>query len=115
MGLIGENDILCHVEPYTLYNIEYSCGPDQEVCAVMDFGRRAGLPDDKNQAIPIGDGGRQAKNLHEYASMVADQYRKKAAHYQHDVLLMPHGDDFRYIMDHEFQSNYVNMKNSWIT
>lgn len=108
--LSGKNDILCHVEPYTLYNIEYSCGPDQEVCAVMDFGRRAGLPDDKNQAIPIGDGGRQAKNLHEYASMVADQYRKKAAHYQHDVLLMPHGDDFRYIMDHEFQSNYVNMK-----
>ena len=106
----GKYDILCHVEPYTLYNIEYSCGPDQEVCATMDFGRRAGLPEDPNQPISIGNGERQAKNLHEYASLIADQYRKKADHYAHDVLLMPHGDDFRYIMDNEFQSNYVNMK-----
>lgn len=108
--LMGKSDILCHVEPYTLYNIEYSCGPDQDVCAVMDFGRRAPLPSEKDAPIAIGNGEKQAKNLHEYATMVANQYRQKADHYKHDVLLMPHGDDFRYIMDHEFQSNYDNMK-----
>lgn len=108
--MAGKNDIQCHVEPYTLYGIEYSCGPDQEVCAVMDFGRRAGLPDDKEQPIPIGNNNRQARNLHEYATMVAEQYRHKADQYKHNVLLMPHGDDFRYIMDYEFETNYVNMK-----
>ena len=105
----GDNDILCHVEPYTLYAIEYICGPDQEFCKTLDFGRQAGLPQNDNDRIPIGNG-RYLNGMKEYAEKLVEQYRIKADHYRHNVLLMPHGDDFRYIMDYEFQANYDNMK-----
>ncbi|KAK3091397.1 hypothetical protein FSP39_019585 [Pinctada imbricata] len=105
----GKNDILCHVEPYTLYAIEYICGPDQEFCKTLDFGRQAALPAEPWARFPIGHG-KYADGLKQYVDKLVEQYRLKADNYKHNVLLMPHGDDFRYIMDYEFQSNYDNMK-----
>lgn len=39
-----------------------------------------------------------------------DQLRKKAQFYKHNVLLVPHGDDFRYTSDEEWKKQTENLK-----
>lgn len=104
----GDHDIHCHVEPYTLYNIECSCGPDTEICRVLDFSSVGSFPDD-DRIIYFGEN-RKAKNFEEFAGLVVEQYKTKASLYNHNVILMPHGDDFRYIEDYDISLNYKNMK-----
>ncbi|XP_071128530.1 alpha-mannosidase 2-like [Mytilus edulis] len=104
----GDHDIMCHVEPFTLYNIECSCGPDTEICKVLDFSSVGSFPDN-DQPINFGKN-RRAQNFEDFAELVVGQYKQKAALYKHNVILMPHGDDFRYIESYDFQTNYENMK-----
>ena len=33
----GNTAVLCHMMPFLLYNIVYSCGPDPHVCCQFDF------------------------------------------------------------------------------
>lgn len=103
----GIHDINCHVEPYTLYNIECSCGPDTNICRRLDFSKYGGLED----RITIGnDDNAKEISFNEYVEHVVKQYKRKASLYKHNVILMPHGDDFRYIEDYDFKVNYDNMK-----
>ncbi|XP_060072043.1 alpha-mannosidase 2-like [Ylistrum balloti] len=107
--LHGIHDITCHVEPYTLYNIEYSCGPNMNLCKRMDFAREPDFPPESNQKFGYqrGNGGQTFEQL---AKLIVEQYRLKATQYSHNVILMPHGDDFRYISDYEWERQYTNMK-----
>lgn len=103
----GRYDITCHVEPYTLYNIEYSCGPNMDLCKRMDFAREPDFPPLMSKNAPKGI---QSQDFEHMAELIVEQYRLKATQYRHNVILMPHGDDFRYISDYEWQRQYVNMK-----
>jgi alpha-mannosidase II len=40
----GQYDILCHVMPYMLYSVQFTCGPDPFVCFQFDF-RHSDNPD----------------------------------------------------------------------
>lgn len=105
----GVHDITCHVEPFTLYNIEYSCGPNMDICKRMDFAREPDFPPEDGQPRGFQHGGVQ-QNFEQLAKSIVEQYRLKASQYSHNVILMPHGDDFRYVSDYEWQRQYANMK-----
>jgi hypothetical protein len=36
----GSDAVFCHLTPYMLYSISYSCGPDINVCCQFDFVRK---------------------------------------------------------------------------
>eukprot|EP01119_Soliformovum_irregulare_P017333 TRINITY_DN5131_c0_g1_i1.p1 TRINITY_DN5131_c0_g1~~TRINITY_DN5131_c0_g1_i1.p1 ORF type:complete len:1043 (-),score=336.35 TRINITY_DN5131_c0_g1_i1:28-3156(-) len=76
-------DLFVHLFPFPLYDIPNTCGPDWGVCAEFDFERPV--------AKPITD-----QNVKERAGVLADQYRKKAQSFDHNNLLVPLGDDFKY-------------------
>ena len=91
-----DTSILCHVMPYGHYDVPSTCGPDSYVCCQFDFMR-----------IPrnIRCQGSQPRlvsksNIHQLAELLIDQYRKKSQLYgskdNHNVLLVPLGDDFTY-------------------
>ena len=75
--------MLTHMLAYKLYDIPNTCGPDWDVCAEFDFERPV--------AVPV-----TYKNAGERAAILIDQYRRKAEAFQHNNLLMPLGDDFKY-------------------
>ncbi|ESO07427.1 hypothetical protein HELRODRAFT_110840, partial [Helobdella robusta] len=109
----GSTDILCHMMPFYSYDIPHTCGPDPKICCQFDFRRMSGsrysCPWRINPA-PIDD-----VNVHERASTLLDQYRKKSLLYnskvdgQHNnVVLIPLGDDFRYDTAEEWDLQYKN-------
>ena len=102
----GAYDIQCHVEPYTLYNIEHSCGPDMGICKIMDYARYSNLPAPGAFNLPDG---RRIKGFAAYVEKLVQQYRQKASNYKQNVILLPHGDDFRYIHEYEWKGNYDNL------
>lgn len=82
--------ILCHVQPFYSYDIPHTCGPDPKVCCQFDFKRlpptRIGCP------WKIPPQRISAANVAVRASMLADQYMKKATLYKTDSLLVPLGE-----------------------
>lgn len=36
----GTTDIFCHMMPFMLYGIPFSCGPDRHVCCKFDFHKK---------------------------------------------------------------------------
>lgn len=58
--------------------------------------------------MPITD-----QNVHEKARILADQYRKKAQLYKANVVLVPHGDDFRWPIDSEWRDQYQYLKKTF--
>ncbi|KAL3070889.1 hypothetical protein niasHS_017014 [Heterodera schachtii] len=102
------DDIVAHMFPFYSYDAPHSCGPDPKVCCQFDF-RRLGhgpisCPWGVNP-VPI-----TADNVAERAQLLADQYRKKAQLYGHNILLVPLGDDFRFDEDSEWTDQYANYK-----
>ncbi|XP_021352991.1 alpha-mannosidase 2x-like [Mizuhopecten yessoensis] len=106
----GVHDITCHVEPYTLYNIEYSCGPNMELCKRKDFAREPDFPPENSPPHANHKLGIVTQDFEQLAKSIVEQYRLKATQYSHNVILMPHGDDFRYVSYYEWQRQYTNMK-----
>ncbi|OWF35943.1 Alpha-mannosidase 2x [Mizuhopecten yessoensis] len=97
----GKTDLFCHVPPYKLYNIEQACGPDPSVCLLLDI---KAMPVDLTQVIHKDGTESVIDNL---ISAVAHQLRKKAANYNHDVVILPLGDDFRYDTDLEWDKMHA--------
>ena len=97
-------DILCHVMPFMLYSIPYSCGPLQHVCQQFDFGHAR---DDRFEPEKFVED-ITSTTVASKAQALASQFRAKAAFFQFNVILVPIGDDFRYDKEFEWDRVYSN-------
>ncbi|GFU16175.1 alpha-mannosidase 2 [Nephila pilipes] len=96
--------ILCHMGPSDLYSFKYTCGPDPFSCLNYDF-RKVGGEMSESTADIITD-----KNVELKASYLLAQYGRYASLFNHSVLLVPLGDDFRYNIHSEWEQQYKNYK-----
>ncbi|CAL1536288.1 unnamed protein product [Lymnaea stagnalis] len=98
----GSTDIFCHVMPFMLYSIKYTCGPNPFTCLSYDFRH---IPGDfsESRARELTD-----ENLAQSAEILHDQYRSKSRFYRYSTILVPIGDDFRYDKELEWDQQYEN-------
>uniref|UniRef100_A0A2C9MAZ1 Alpha-mannosidase n=1 Tax=Biomphalaria glabrata TaxID=6526 RepID=A0A2C9MAZ1_BIOGL len=98
----GSTDIFCHIMPYMLYNIKYTCGPSPFACVHFDFRH---IPGDfsESRAREITN-----ETLHESAELLYNQYRSKSFNFRYNTILVPIGDDFRYDKEEEWDQQYEN-------
>ncbi|XP_067680551.1 alpha-mannosidase 2-like [Haliotis asinina] len=98
----GANDILCHVMPYMLYSIKYTCGPNRFICLLFDFRQ---VPNEYSESRAKGI---TSENLEKQAKYLYEQYRKKSYLYKYNTILVPLGDDFRFDYEVEWDQQYTN-------
>jgi alpha-mannosidase II len=88
------------------YAASFTCGPDPKICCQFDFKKlREHCDTGGPQPVPI-----TSENTKERSLLLADQYRKKAQIYKENVILVPLGDDFRYMDKEEWEDQYQNYK-----
>ncbi|VDP78722.1 unnamed protein product [Echinostoma caproni] len=97
--------IPCHMLAFYAYDVPHTCGPDPAVCCQFDFRRLKMFPCPwKIQPKEIHPG-----NVAERTALLIDQYRKKSTLYnQRGVLLVPLGDDFRFLSTTEWELQLNN-------
>ncbi|CAI0455731.1 unnamed protein product [Linum tenue] len=100
-------DIFVHMMPFYSYDIPHTCGPEPAICCQFDFARVHGFfyelcpwLQNPEETTP--------ENVHERATLLLDQYRKKSVLYRTNTLLIPLGDDFRYISNEEAEAQFRN-------
>lgn len=109
--------------PFYSYDIPHTCGPDPKICCQFDFKRMSG---EINCPWGIRPQKITQSNVRERAKTLLDQYRKKSQLYgdrdNHNVLLVPLGDDFRYrdlqeahdqFENYEQIMEYINNQADW--
>lgn len=96
--------ILCHMGPSDLYSFKHTCGPDPFSCLNYDF-RKVGGERSESTAEMITD-----KNVELKANYLLAQYGRYASLFDHNVLLVPLGDDFRFNVLTEWEQQYANYK-----
>lgn len=109
----GETDVFTHMMPFLSYAIPYSCGPDPNVCCQFDFKCDTNpscspmslwkLFTRSNDPIAIID-----SNIREKSELLVDQWKKKASLYRTNTVLVPLGDDFRYMDQDEWEAKVTN-------
>ncbi|BFZ07971.1 hypothetical protein BsWGS_11009 [Bradybaena similaris] len=101
----GQTGIFCHMMPFLLYAIHYSCGPDPHVCCQFDFSSdKCFRGTNSVPKITVDD-----SNIRKLSWALWEQYQKKAQLYRSNVLLVPHGDDFRYSSSKEWSQQFDNL------
>ncbi|XP_073280149.1 alpha-mannosidase 2-like [Primulina huaijiensis] len=100
-------DIFVHMMPFYSYDIPHTCGPEPAICCQFDFARMPGFV---YEPCPWGDNPVETnhENVKERAVKLLDQYRKKSTLYRTNTLLVPLGDDFRYISINEAEAQFRN-------
>ncbi|QCD94971.1 alpha-mannosidase 2 isoform X1 [Vigna unguiculata] len=100
-------DIFVHMMPFYSYDIPHTCGPEPAVCCQFDFARMQGFV---YEQCPWGQYPVETtqENVQERALKLLDQYRKKSTLYRTNTLLVPLGDDFRYINVEEAEAQFRN-------
>ncbi|XP_034534236.1 alpha-mannosidase 2-like isoform X2 [Notolabrus celidotus] len=100
------SDITCHMMPFYSYDVPHTCGPNPAVCCQFDFhrlpGRRVVCPW-RTAPQPITE-----QNVKERAQLLLDQYRQKSRLFSSPVLLVPLGDDFRFMEASEWDVQFEN-------
>ncbi|CAJ1069855.1 Hypothetical predicted protein [Xyrichtys novacula] len=100
------SDITCHMMPFYSYDVPHTCGPNPAVCCQFDFhrlpGRRVVCPW-RISPQPITE-----QNIKERALLLLDQYRQKSHLFRSPVLLVPLGDDFRFVESSEWDVQFQN-------
>lgn len=76
-------NILTHMLAWNYYDIPNTCGPDWDTCASFDFERPV--------AVTI-----TSANVKERSELLVSMYKQKAKLFNHNILLIPLGDDFKY-------------------
>lgn len=98
----GVTDILCHVMPYMLYSIKFSCGPNRFICLLFDFRQVPGeISDTRAQSIT-------ESNVEKFSEYLYKQFRQKSYFYKFNTILVPIGDDFRFDKELEWDQHYGN-------
>ena len=96
------DDILCHVNPYILYSLHHTCGPEIFTCAIFDFQSIDGQTfHGHKQTVEDSNVARLSETLYE-------QYRLKSGLFKYNTILVPLGDDFRYDHPKEWDQQYEN-------
>ncbi|CAI9777361.1 unnamed protein product [Fraxinus pennsylvanica] len=100
-------DIFVHMMPFYSYDIPHTCGPEPAVCCQFDFARMRGFV---YELCPWGEHPVETnqENVKERALKLLDQYKKKSILYRTNTLLVPLGDDFRYISIDEAEAQFRN-------
>ncbi|KAJ6860583.1 alpha-mannosidase 2-like [Populus alba x Populus x berolinensis] len=100
-------DIFAHMMPFYSYDIPHTCGPEPAICCQFDFARMHGF---NYELCPWGEHPVEInhENVQERALKLLDQYRKKSTLYRTNTLLVPLGDDFRYINIDEAEAQFRN-------
>ncbi|XP_051117304.1 alpha-mannosidase 2-like [Andrographis paniculata] len=100
-------DIFVHMMPFYSYDVPHTCGPEPAVCCQFDFARMHGGPYER---CPWGENPVETDqgNVKERALKLLDQYRKKSTLYRTNTLLIPLGDDFRYVSVDEAEAQFRN-------
>ncbi|XP_031284235.1 alpha-mannosidase 2 [Pistacia vera] len=100
-------DILVHMMPFYSYDVPHTCGPEPAICCQFDFARMFGF---SYELCPWGQHPVEIKkeNVQERALKLLDQYRKKSTLYRTNTLLIPLGDDFRYVTIDEAEAQFRN-------
>ncbi|XP_038127924.1 alpha-mannosidase 2 [Cyprinodon tularosa] len=102
----SRSDITCHMMPFYSYDVPHTCGPNPSVCCQFDFHRLPGgrvFCPWKIPPQPITE-----QNIKERALLLLDQYRQKSRLFRSSVLLVPLGDDFRYVESKEWDAQFSN-------
>lgn len=100
-------DIFVHMMPFYSYDIPHTCGPEPAICCQFDFARTHSFG---YEICPWGKSPVETtqENVQERALKLLDQYRKKSTLYRTNTLLVPLGDDFRYVSIDEAESQFRN-------
>uniref|UniRef100_A0A7N0ZZ82 Alpha-mannosidase n=1 Tax=Kalanchoe fedtschenkoi TaxID=63787 RepID=A0A7N0ZZ82_KALFE len=100
-------DIFVHMMPFYSYDIPHTCGPEPAICCQFDFARMRGF---MYELCPwhVDPVETTQDNVQERALLLLDQYRKKSTLYRTNTLLIPLGDDFRYISIDEAEAQFRN-------
>ncbi|CAG5125008.1 unnamed protein product, partial [Candidula unifasciata] len=102
----ASTDIFTHLMPFYSYDVPHTCGPEPAVCCQFDFRRLPGSPNRcpwHIDAKAVTD-----ENVEERSMTILDQWKKKATLYKTNVVLVPLGDDFRYMQPDEFDLQFGN-------
>lgn len=100
-----DKSVFCHMMPFLLYSIPHSCGPNRHVCCQFDFNRGMCFKGkEKLEAKEVTD-----SNLASLAQELWQQLRKKSELYRSNIVLMPHGDDFRYSSQNDWNNQFDNL------
>ncbi|KAM7533014.1 hypothetical protein Aperf_G00000119826 [Anoplocephala perfoliata] len=106
----GDLSVFTHLTPFFSYDIPHSCGPDPSICCQFDFMRII-----LHCPWGVSPARITPENVAERANLLVDQYRKKSKLYNNNgVLLVPLGDDFRFLTAEEWNlqvSNYDKLIN----
>ncbi|XAR51807.1 Alpha-mannosidase [Bertholletia excelsa] len=100
-------DIFVHMMPFYSYDVPHTCGPEPAVCCQFDFARMRGF---MYELCPWGEHPIETnqENVQERALKLLDQYKKKSTLYRTNTLIVPLGDDFRYISIDEAEAQFRN-------
>ncbi|WOK93523.1 alpha-mannosidase 2 [Canna indica] len=100
-------DIFVHMMPFYSYDIPHTCGPEPAICCQFDFARMHGF---SYEACPwkFDPVETNPYNVQDRAMKLLDQYRKKSTLYRTNTLLIPLGDDFRYVSMDEAEVQFRN-------
>lgn len=100
------HSMLTHNMPFDIYSIKHSCGPHPYVCLNFDFRKIPGEYTEYSvKAQCITD-----DNVAQKADLLMEQYSRTASLFEHNVALIPIGDDFRYNREREVEQQYTNYK-----
>ncbi|XP_078101456.1 alpha-mannosidase 2-like [Sander vitreus] len=100
------SDITCHMMPFYSYDVPHTCGPNPAVCCQFDFHRLPGGRVFCPWTIPPQPITEQ--NVQERALLLLDQYRQKSRLFRSPVLMVPLGDDFRFVEASEWDAQFTN-------
>ncbi|XP_028428547.1 alpha-mannosidase 2x, partial [Perca flavescens] len=100
------SDITCHMMPFYSYDVPHTCGPNPAVCCQFDFHRLPGGRVFCPWRIPPQPITEQ--NVQERALLLLDQYRQKSRLFRSPVLMVPLGDDFRFVEASEWDAQFTN-------
>ncbi|KAJ3694916.1 hypothetical protein LUZ60_000293 [Juncus effusus] len=103
----GKTDIFVHMMPFYSYDIPHTCGPEPAICCQFDFARKHkfGYELCPWRVDPVET---NPSNVKERAEKLLDQYRKKSTLYRTKTVLVPLGDDFRYVSSDEAETQFRN-------